>query len=55
MRGTQLNKLIEARFTICLLRLAKETLNKRAFYGEPVQLCEAGINKIKALAPLILL
>jgi len=32
--------------------LIKETLNKSAFYGEPAQLCDAGINKIKVLAPL---
>jgi hypothetical protein len=32
----------------------RETLNKPAFYGEPAQLCDAGINKIKVLAPLIL-
>jgi hypothetical protein len=31
-----------------------ETLNKSAFYGEPAQLCDAGINKIKVLAPLSL-
>ncbi len=31
-----------------------ETLNKSAFYGEPAQLCDAGINQIKVLAPLIL-
>jgi hypothetical protein len=29
-------------------------LNKSGFYGEPAQLCDAGINKIKVLAPLIL-
>jgi hypothetical protein len=29
-------------------------LNKSAFCGEPAQLCDAGINKIKVLAPLIL-
>jgi len=29
-------------------------LNKSAFYGEPAQLCDAGINKIKASAPLVL-
>jgi len=34
--------------------LVREALNKTAFYGEPAQLCDAGINKIKALAPLIL-
>ena len=33
--------------------LIRETLNKSAFYGEPAQLCDAGINKIKVLAPLI--
>jgi hypothetical protein len=33
---------------------AKETLNKSAFYGEPAQQCDAGIHKIKVLAPLIL-
>jgi hypothetical protein len=32
----------------------REALNKFAFYGEPAQLCDAGINKIKALVPLIL-
>jgi hypothetical protein len=32
----------------------KETLNKSAFYGEPAQLCDAGINKINALTRLIL-
>jgi hypothetical protein len=32
----------------------RETLDKSAFYGEPAQLCDAGINKIKVLAPLIL-
>ena len=32
----------------------KETLNKRVVYGESAQLCDAGINKIKVLAPLIL-
>jgi hypothetical protein len=36
------------------LRLAWETLNKSAFYGEPAQLCDAGINQIKVLATLIL-
>ncbi len=34
--------------------LAKETLIKSTFYGEPAQLCDAGMNKIKVLAPLIL-
>jgi hypothetical protein len=33
---------------------ARETLNKSAFYGEPAQLCDAGINKIKVFAPLAL-
>jgi hypothetical protein len=32
----------------------REALNKFAFYGEPAQLCDAGINKIKALVLLIL-
>jgi len=32
----------------------RETLIKSTFYGEPAQLCDAGINKIKVLAPLIL-
>jgi len=32
----------------------RETRNKSAFYGEPAQLCDAGINKIKALTPFIL-
>ncbi|MBM3336347.1 MAG: hypothetical protein FJY60_01435 [Betaproteobacteria bacterium] len=32
-----------------------ETLIKSMFYGEPTQLCDAGMNKIKVLAPLILL
>jgi len=32
----------------------RETLIKWAFYGEPAQLCDAGMNKIKGLAPLIL-
>ena len=31
-----------------------EKLNKVAFYGEPAQLCDAEITKIKGLAPLIL-
>jgi hypothetical protein len=31
-----------------------ETLNGSTFYGEPAQLCDAGISKIKVLAPLIL-
>ena len=35
--------------------IARETLNKRAFYGTPAQLRDAVMNKIKALAPLILL
>jgi len=30
-----------------------ETLIKSTFYGEPAQLCDAGMNKIKGLAPLI--
>jgi hypothetical protein len=29
-------------------------LNKSGFYGEPAQLCDAGINQIKVLAPVIL-
>jgi hypothetical protein len=33
---------------------ARQTLNKCVFYGEPAQLCDAGINKIKVLASLIL-
>jgi hypothetical protein len=28
-------------------------LHKSAFYGEPAQLCDAGMNKIKVLASLI--
>jgi hypothetical protein len=32
----------------------KEALNSSAFYGEPAQLCDTGINKIKVLAPLVL-
>jgi hypothetical protein len=28
-------------------------LNKSAFYGEPAQQCDAGINRIKALASSI--
>ena len=31
-----------------------ETLNRSTFYGKPAQLCDAGISKIKVLAPLIL-
>jgi len=31
-----------------------EALNNSSFYGKPAQLCDAGVNKIKALAPLIL-
>jgi len=31
------------------------TLIKSTFYGEPAQLCDAGMNKIKGLASLILL
>lgn len=34
--------------------MSGEKLNKVAFYGEPVQLCDAEITKIKGLAPLIL-
>jgi hypothetical protein len=37
-----------------MVRFLRETLNKSAFYGEPAQLCDAGINKIKVLAPLSL-
>jgi hypothetical protein len=37
-----------------LLCFVRETLNKSAFYGEPAQLCDAGINKINALTRLIL-
>ena len=33
----------------------RETLNKCVFYGEPAQLCDAGINTIKVLASLIVL
>jgi hypothetical protein len=33
----------------------KETLNKFVFHGEPAQLRDAGINRIKVLASLILL
>ena len=33
--------------------LLREALNKSAFYGEPAQLCDVGINKIKVLAPLL--
>ena len=35
--------------------VSRETLDKSTFYGEPAQLCDAGISKIKVLAPLILL
>ncbi len=31
-----------------------EMLNKSAIYGEPAPQCDAGINQIKVLAPLIL-
>jgi hypothetical protein len=31
------------------MRQPRETLNKSAFYGEPAQLCDAGINNIKVL------
>jgi hypothetical protein len=41
-------------FFIFLIRIHRETLNKSAFYGEPAQLCDAGINKINALTRLIL-
>jgi hypothetical protein len=34
--------------------VARQALNKLAFYGEPAQLCDAGVNQIKVLAPLIL-
>ena len=34
--------------------MSGEKLNKVAFYGEPAQLCDAEITKIKGLAPLIL-
>jgi len=33
---------------------ARETLIKSTVYGEPAQLCDAGMNKIKVLTPLIL-
>ena len=32
----------------------REMLNKSTVYGEPAQLCDAGIDKIRGLAPLIL-
>jgi hypothetical protein len=35
------------------LSLIRGTLNKSAFYGEPAQLCDAAVNEIKVLAPLI--
>ena len=34
---------------------SKETLARLPFHGEPAQQYDAGINKIKALAPLVLL
>jgi len=32
----------------------RETLDKSALYGEPASPCDSGINKINAVAPLIL-
>ena len=32
----------------------REMLNKSAFFGEPAQLCDAGINQIHVLATLSL-
>ena len=41
-------------FKPTLILRVRETLNKSAFYGERAQLCDAGINKINVLTPLIL-
>ncbi len=41
-------------FKPTLILRVRETLNKSTFYGEPAQLCDAGINKINVLPPLIL-
>ncbi len=34
--------------------MARETLNRPTFYGEPAQLCDAGTGMIKGLAPITL-
>ena len=43
---------LQSRFMPDMREPPGETLNKSAFYGEPAQPCDAGINKIKGLAPL---
>ena len=34
--------------------MARETLNRPTFYGEPAQLCDAGTGMIKGSAPITL-
>ncbi len=45
---------LQSRFMPDMHEPPGETLNKSAFYVEPAQLCDAGINQIKVLAALSL-